>query len=163
MAQINGSNIKRSEIPQSPAYNYTYSANTTYTYPPTQNTTSQLLQATQATQATQPQAIQTTQPQAAQYATSNYNATSNDVVKTQSNAATNEAVTTSEMPRDQSENSGREHTGVKIVNGKRKVLMHFAYLHPQEHREIQPTKPPAPTPPLRIEPQSKYTCIYFSI
>eukprot|EP00112_Aurelia_sp_Birch-Aquarium-sp1_P024371 Seg768.11 transcript_id=Seg768.11/GoldUCD/mRNA.D3Y31 product="Kremen protein 1" protein_id=Seg768.11/GoldUCD/D3Y31 len=155
LTQINGSNIKRSEIPQSPPYNYTYSTNTTYTYPPTQNTTSQLTQATQATQTTQSQAAQTTPPQAAQYTTSNYNATANDVIKTQSNAITNKAVTTSEMPRNQSENPGKEDTGVKMVNGKRKVLMHFAYLHPQEHREIRPTKPPAPTPPLRIEPQTR--------
>lgn len=45
----------------------------------------------------------------------------------------------------------------KAENGERKVLMHFAYLHPQEHQGIAPTHPPAPTPPLRIEPQSKFS------
>ena len=135
-------NEKRSSIPHPPStINSTqYTVNYTFSYPPA------------SSNASSQQQQQQQQPGQQQSQTMNTGVQSN--INT-----TADATTTAQQNQTTSLEQNAEPK--KPEGGKRKVLMHFAYLHPQEHKEIPPTKPPAPTPPLRIEPQSK--CTFFAI
>eukprot|EP00794_Sanderia_malayensis_P015242 gene15242-16816_t len=68
-----------------------------------------------------------------------------------STTSQNSSETSAMQSRNQTTIASQQNGG-----GKRKVLMHFAYLHPQHFdKKIEPTTPPSPTPPLRIEPQTR--------
>ena len=130
-------NFKRSEIPEPQVQNASAPSNASLSQPINVNTSGPALQS--------PSATQPNQITASSSDTSKLQNTSKEIIQEPSEKVENTSAETDEK--------------TKPGGGKRKVLMHFAYLHPQEHHKVAPTLPPAPTPPLRIEPQSNFTSL----
>ena len=131
--------VRRSEIPRPPVVsNSSQSAyNNTYNHSSLESNTSQTVQLQ----------LQQQQQQQQQFVQVAYQQTQRNVsMATNATASTQVTQNTSQIQNAEPK---------QPENGKRKVLMHFAYLHSQERYEIEPTKSPVPTPPLRIEPQSR--------
>ncbi|XP_065061591.1 uncharacterized protein LOC135688592 [Rhopilema esculentum] len=131
--QVSTVNFKRSEIPEPQVQNASAPSNASLIQPINVNISGPALQS--------PSATQPNQITASSSDTSKLQNTSKEVMQEQPEKVENTSAETDEI--------------TKPEGGKRKVLMHFAYLHPQKHHEVAPTLPPAPTPPLRIEPQTR--------